>query len=105
MPVVLAQHQTAQRMEEQIWGKSFFSVISVKRKYFSNWANSNSQSGLEETIINSVLLSLQTTAPGSTNSFLICNGLPLKPNDGSKKSVVFHYLIALAKYLAQYIYS
>lgn len=59
MPVVLAQQQTAQRMEEQIWGKLFFSIISVERKYFSNWANSNSQSGLEDTMINSVFLNFQ----------------------------------------------
>lgn len=72
MPLVLAQQQTAQRMEKQIWGKLFFSIISVERKYFSNWANSNSQSELEDTMINSVrFLSFQTTAPRSTNDLFV----------------------------------
>lgn len=87
MPVVLAPHQAAKRMKELwkelIWGKLFLSKISVERKYFSNWANTNFKPGAEDTTINSFLLSLRTTAPESKNNWLICNGLTLKPNDGS----------------------
>jgi len=45
VPAVLAQHQTTKRRKEpwkeQIWGKLFFSISSVERKFFSNWANTN----------------------------------------------------------------